>query len=63
MMSASPIVALDPLVYQDMRWCAKCAGPRVFVSVFECEAGLVGYCLGCGDERVVQFTRTCSEVA
>lgn len=56
-------VALDPLIYRDMRWCVNCAGEQVFVEVFECEAGRVGVCMGCGDERVVRFSRTTEEAA
>jgi len=51
------IAVLDPLLYQDMRWCADCAGEQIFVEVFECAAGRVGYCLGCGEEKLVAFER------
>ncbi len=59
----APVVVLDPEVYQDMRWCAKCAGEQIFVEVYEFESGRVGVCLGCGDESVVRFSRVNSEVA
>jgi hypothetical protein len=49
--------ALDSEIYRDMRWCANCGGERIFVEVYEFEAGRVGVCLGCGDERVVRFSR------
>jgi hypothetical protein len=49
--------------YQDMRWCIHCAGEQIFIPVFECEAGRVGVCLGCGDEHLVPFTRINSEAA
>jgi hypothetical protein len=69
--SASPLVAdgkgeggaqkvlalLDTDVYRDMRQCINCGGPEVFVEVFECEAGRVGVCLGCGEERIIPFSR------
>lgn len=56
------IVALDSRVEQDMRWCGDCGGPQIFVPVFECEFGRVGFCFGCGEERVARFTRENSEV-
>jgi hypothetical protein len=60
--SGFPVVApLDPFLYQGMRWCVNCAGEQVFVEVFECEAGRVGFCMGCGNERVIPFSRTNSE--
>ena len=48
---------LDQDVYRDMRWCPNCAGEKVFVEVYEFESGRVGVCLGCGEERVVRFSR------
>lgn len=51
------IAALDSRVEQDMRWCGNCGGPQIFVPVFECEFGRVGFCFGCGEERVARFTR------
>lgn len=57
----SPAAPLDPFVHRDTRWCADCGGPQLFVEVFECEAGRVGVCMGCGEERVIRFTRTNSE--
>lgn len=53
----SGIAVLDSDKYRDMRWCANCAGEQVFVEVYEFEGGRVGVCLGCGEERVVLFTR------
>jgi len=47
--------------YQDMRWCANCAGEQIFLPVYECEAGRVGVCLGCGEEKIAPFTRANSE--
>ena len=49
---------LDPEIYRDTRWCVNCGGPQVFVEVFECEAGRMGVCMGCGDEKFVGFSRT-----
>jgi hypothetical protein len=57
------VAALDYSVYQDMQNCIKCGGLQIFVPVYECEAGRVGYCLGCGEERIVLFSRTNSEAA
>ena len=57
------VAALDPFVYRDMRWCMNCGGEQLFVEVYECEAGRVGVCFGCGEERVERWTRTNSEAA
>ena len=59
----SSVAALDPFLYQEMRWCAKRDEPQIFVEVFQCEAGRLGVCLGCGEERIEQWTRTNSEAA
>lgn len=53
----SPLSLSDQLRLQDMRWCANCGGGQIFVPVYECEAGRVGFCLGCGDEHIERFTR------
>lgn len=58
----SPVEHFPAELYQDMSWCGKCGGPRIFVEIFEFESGRVGYCLGCGEERIAVFTRTTSEV-
>jgi hypothetical protein len=50
-------VALDSRVEQDMRWCSNCGGPQIFVEVFEFSGGRVGFCFGCGEERVARFSR------
>jgi hypothetical protein len=55
------VAPLDPFLYQRMRWCGNCGGEQVFVEVFECEAGRMGFCMGCGNERVIPFSRTNSE--
>jgi hypothetical protein len=63
-LSAEPqFTALDPEIYRDMLWCPNCAGPRVFLEVFEFEGGRLVCCQGCGDEKVAPFTRTTIEVA
>lgn len=54
---------LDSDVYRDPRWCANCAGPQTFVEIYEFEGGRVGFCMGCGEERIALFTRTNSEAA
>jgi hypothetical protein len=46
-----------------MRFCEICDSEQVFVAGWQCATGLVGCCLGCGNERVAPFTRTTSEVA
>lgn len=59
----SDVAALDFNLYRDMRWCANCGGERVFLEVFRFAGGRVGCCLGCGEERVIAFSRTNSERA
>jgi hypothetical protein len=62
-MSASlqlPMI-LDPWI-QEMQDCPKCGGPQILVIAWEFESGRVGCCLGCGDERVIPFSRVTSEV-
>jgi hypothetical protein len=53
---------LDPWV-QEMQDCKRCGGPQVFVAAWVCEAGLIGCCLGCSEERILPFTRARSEAA
>ena len=48
---------LDPDVYRDERWCANCGGARMSIDVYEFDSGRLRVCLGCGEERVVRFTR------
>jgi hypothetical protein len=56
--SGFPVLApLDPDVCRDMRWCIRRGGQEVFVEVFECEHGRVGVCLGCGEEKLIPFSR------
>lgn len=50
-------------VHQDMSDCWKCGGARIFIVVFEFENGRAGYCVGCGEERVLPFSRTVAEAA
>jgi len=45
------------------RFCEKCDSEQIFIAGWACDAGLVGCCLGCGDERIAPFTRSNSEVA
>jgi len=61
--SVTGIVALDPFVHQEMRHCYDCAGPQIFLPMYEIEIGRVGVCLGCGRERIERFSRTVSEAA
>jgi len=57
------VTVLDSDIYRDKRWCANCGGEQAFVEVYEFEGGRVGFCWGCGEERVVPFSRTNSEAA
>jgi hypothetical protein len=55
--SLGGIAVLDHNLYRDLHWCAKCAGPQMFLEIFEFENGRLVCCQGCGDERVIPFTR------
>lgn len=55
--------ALDPFLYQDMRWCPKCGGEQVFIPVDRFEHGWRGYCLGCEEEKWVMDVRTSTDAA
>ena len=57
------VAVLDSSIYRDMRWCVGCAGEQVFLEVYEFSGGRVGVCLGCGEEKLIPFTRTNSEAA
>lgn len=57
----SPVASLDPFLYRDPRWCAVCEREEEFREFFVTDLGRVGVCLGCGDERVIPFSRTNSE--
>jgi len=52
-----------PTHVQFTRFCPKCDSEQIFVAAWECAAGLVGCCLGCGDERIAPFTRVNGEAA
>jgi hypothetical protein len=41
-----------------MQFCDFCDSEQIFVAGWESERGLVGCCLGCGQEREKRFTRT-----
>jgi hypothetical protein len=45
-----------------MRRCEICESEQIFTASWECDRGLVGCCRGCGDEKVVPFTRANSEM-
>jgi hypothetical protein len=51
------IAALEAPV-QFMRFCEKCDSEQIFIAGWECDRGLVGYCVGCSDERIAPFTRS-----
>jgi hypothetical protein len=65
----SDLAVLETPLVEDMRWCADCGGERLFVEVFRCDAGRVGYCAGCEKRTTsremlqVRWTRTNSEAA
>lgn len=43
---------------QFMRFCLKCQSAQIFIAGWQCQNGLLGCCLGCGDERIIPFTHT-----
>lgn len=69
--SASPLVAdgkgeggnravlalLDTRV-EFMQFCPVCDCEQQFVAGWECALGLIGCCLGCGEEKLISFSRT-----
>jgi sulfite reductase beta subunit-like hemoprotein len=64
-MSSPTVLATSPLpiTIQFMRYCENCDREQIFIAGWECEVGLVGCCLGCGDERIAPFTRVTEKVA
>ena len=40
------------------RYCEKCDSEQIFIAGWWCATGLVGCCIGCGDERIAPFTHT-----
>jgi|HubBroStandDraft_2_1064218.scaffolds.fasta_scaffold161375_2 hypothetical protein len=55
------IAVLNSDICRDPRWCPNCGGEQTFVAVYEFHEGRFGFCLGCGDERLVPFSRVNSE--
>lgn len=55
------VAPLDPEIYREMRFCPICECEEEFVEVFTFCCGRVGVCLGCGDEKVLPFSRTNGE--
>jgi superfamily II helicase len=47
---------------EEMRLCTKCQSEQRFVADRDCAFGLVGTCMGCGDEWLRPFSRNHSEV-
>lgn len=56
-MNSSIAVPLQVPFYEP-RFCAKCLAEQQFRFHHECAFGLVGTCLGCGDEWLRPFSRT-----
>lgn len=56
------VVAVDSDIYQDPRWCPNCAGRKTFIEVFRFDTRRLICCQGCGEEWIVQYDRTNSEV-
>lgn len=60
--SSLEIPSLEQFV-EWMRLCERCESEQIFRAGWQCAAGLVGCCLGCGAERVVPFSRSSAEAA
>jgi hypothetical protein len=55
------VAALDPFLYQEMRWCAQREELQPFVFMCESATRRAGVCLGCGEYGEERFSRTVSE--
>jgi RNase P subunit RPR2 len=42
----------------DQLWCEKCGALKTVILDVEFENGILSSCQGCGDERVIPYTRT-----
>ena len=62
MTSPAPIV-LDPQLYQYPIDCPHCGGKATFKACVAYEFGRLGFCDGCGEEKIVPFTRVTQEAA
>lgn len=50
--------------FEEVRFCSKCLSEQRFLVDRECDFGVLGTCMGCGDEWLRPFTRaTTTEVA
>lgn len=59
--SLQPFAVLD-LPLEDQLWCDVCECEEKFTRVFVVPGlGMLGCCIGCGNERVIRYTRTVSE--
>lgn len=56
-----PIARITPAI-ELVRWCSECNAETGFFADRVCLNGHLGFCLVCGAERVMPFTRTTSEV-
>lgn len=59
--TAAGVAALDPFLLRDPRWCDVCQREEEFREMFTDGYRRFGFCLGCGDERVIPFSRMNSE--
>lgn len=51
------VAALDPFLYQEMRWCEQRGELQPFVAMYESEDGRLEVCLGCGQPHFASFSR------
>ena len=50
--------ALLEVPIQFNKYCYSCDSEQLFIAAWEVECGLLAYCVGCGAERCVEFSRT-----
>jgi hypothetical protein len=51
------LAPLDSQIYREHRFCSICDAEEEFRTVLEFVGGRIGVCMGCGDEKVIPFSR------
>lgn len=57
-----PIARITPAI-ELVRYCSECNAETSFIADRVCLNGHLGFCVVCGGESIVPFSRTTSEVA
>lgn len=55
--AGNSVAPLDSQIYRETLYCPVCECEEEFRTMIEFVSGRIGVCLGCGDERVVPFSR------